>query len=113
MVSPGERSKKKKFVRMPSGRVKTVFVRGKTSKKRCPITGEILHGVPHGKTPNEIRKLSKTERRPETIFGGVLSSRARTMVIDEAAKVYSKIKSISDVDLKLRNYVKAVLGRLK
>jgi len=42
---------------------------------RCAKTGQILHGVPK-KVPSVLKRLPRSQRRPERPFGGVLSSKA-------------------------------------
>ena len=55
-------------------------------KKICAECGKVLHGVPRGR-PYEIRKLSKSARRPNRPFGGHLcSSCTRKHFKNEARK---------------------------
>ncbi len=54
---------------------KTVYTRRKPKTGTCPVTGEKLKGVPR-ELPVSMRNLSKTEKRPQRPFGGVLSSKA-------------------------------------
>jgi len=108
MPNKSERSKKKKFRKMPSGKSKRVFIRGKTGKHYCALCERVLHGVPHGKKASEVGKLSKTERRPTALFAGVLCGKCRAIVAAEAAKVSSGSKAVEDVELRLQPYVKLV-----
>ncbi len=73
MVRPGLRSKGVKRIhrRVPGGKHRVLFRRRKHYFSRDPVTGERLNGVPMN--PNRIRKGSKTMKRPERMFGGVLS----------------------------------------
>ncbi|MCD6434092.1 MAG: 50S ribosomal protein L34e [Candidatus Diapherotrites archaeon] len=112
MPKPSERRKKVKYRKTAKG-TKKIFVKGKTSKHRCALCGRYLHGVPHSKRPSEVRKLSKTERRPTAIFGGVLCSRCRTKIIEEAALIKAGAKEISDISLKELNYVKQALEAME
>ncbi|MAG21980.1 MAG: 50S ribosomal protein L34e [Candidatus Diapherotrites archaeon] len=104
MTSPGQKTKKKKKRRSAKGS-KEYYVREKTSKRQCGVCGGILQGVPHGKKDSEVRKLSKTQRRPSVPFGGVLCTKCRRIVAVEKAKVENDLKKIKDVDLKLRKYL--------
>ena len=64
----------RKKVKTPSSQVKIVVKRKKPGKAICASCGKPLHGVPRD-VPSRIRKLAKTERRPERPFGGYLCSR--------------------------------------
>ncbi len=108
MPKRSDRSKKKKFRRKASGKAKPVFVRGKPGKHHCPLCKRVLHGVPHGKTSSQVRKLSKTKKRPTGLFAGVLCGKCRALVAEEAAKVEAKAKKASEVELRLRKYVEQV-----
>jgi len=108
MPNRSERAKKTKFRRKASGKSERAFVRGKTGKHSCTICGKVMHGTPHGKTTAEVRKLSKTKRRPTGLFAGVLCNKCRTRVAGEAAKLESKTKSLDEVEVRLRKYVEQV-----
>lgn len=57
----------------PGGENKIVYTRRQPSIAHCGRCGAQLHGIPRG-TPRQIAKLSKTQKRPERPFGGVLCS---------------------------------------
>lgn len=103
-----DRSKKKKFRRKASGKAKRVFVKDKPGKHKCALCKKTLHGVPHGKTSAEVRKLSKTKRRPTALFAGVLCGSCRALVVGEAAKAEANAKKFGDIELRLQKYVKQV-----
>jgi large subunit ribosomal protein L34e len=73
MPKPWQRSRsvRKIYVRTPGGRIVVHYERRKPKIAHCALCGRPLNGVPRGR-PVEIRKLAKTERRPERPFGGVL-----------------------------------------
>lgn len=48
-------------------------VRKKPKIAKCAICKKPLHGVPR-EIPSKIRKLAKTEKRPERPYGGYLCS---------------------------------------
>ena len=77
MVRPHLRSRKvvKKFRKLPSSRTGVIFRKRKTSKPHCPETGQVLHGTAYGRA-RDVRKLSKSEKRPTRYYGGILSHRA-------------------------------------
>jgi len=111
MPKRSERGKKTKFRRRPGRKAKRVFIRGKTGKHHCGLCDALLHGVPHGKKPSKVGKMSKSEKRPSAVFAGVLCTRCRTLVVEEAAKVLASIKGIDDVELRLRKYVEEMRVR--
>jgi large subunit ribosomal protein L34e len=45
------------------------YKKKKSNKHICAVCGAILHGVPRGRS-YELRKLSKTKKRPNRPFGG-------------------------------------------
>ena len=109
MPKPGDKTKKKKFRKVPSGKTKQVFERGKPRKQACALCEKQLHGVPHGKRKSELSRLSKSKKRPTSKFAGVLCGACRKAVAEEAAKVVSKIKRIEEVSLKMKSYVSKVV----
>ncbi|HLC58880.1 MAG TPA: 50S ribosomal protein L34e [Candidatus Nanoarchaeia archaeon] len=91
MVQPKFRSRsyRRVYRRLPTGKVALKFERRRTSKPQCKDCGKILSGVAYGKK-SILKKLSKTQKRPERPYGGVLCSpctrkvivmKARTMVM--------------------------------
>lgn len=60
--------------KLPGGSTSTRFLRRKPSAAHCARCGVQLPGIPRG-NPADIAKLSKTEKRPERPYGGVLCSR--------------------------------------
>ncbi|MBU0635435.1 hypothetical protein KKE06_00215 [Candidatus Micrarchaeota archaeon] len=87
--------------------------KSKASKKRCALSKSVLHGTTHGKRIARVRKLSKTQKRPTGIFGGILNSKERKHVIEEAIKVKLGIKTMDGVSLKERNFVEQALQQLE
>jgi large subunit ribosomal protein L34e len=102
-----------KRVRTPGGRLKIVEKPKKTEKHKCAICKKILHGMPHGKRPVEVRKLAKTERRPERIFGGNICPDCLKQVIHEAVLVEKGDKTIEEVPFKMIPYVEVIRKRIK
>jgi len=111
MAKPHEMTLKKKFTRTISGKVKISYHREKTSKHHCAICRGILHGTAHGKKSAEVSKLSKTQKRPSVVFGGVLCTKCRKAVMEDSAKVISKVKKIDDINLKRRKYVEVIVNK--
>ena len=77
MVRPNLRTNKivKRQRRVPGGRVSVIFRKKKTKRARCADTHQILHGTAYGRS-RDLKKLSKSEKRPTRYYGGVLSVRA-------------------------------------
>ena len=112
MVAPYKRRLKRIAVRTPGGRIAIHYRKEKTGKHVCAICGRPLHGVPHGKRPSQVRKLAKTEKRPERIFGGILCADCERKVMEIAFYVKIGVKDFSTVDIKLRPYVEIAMKRM-
>lgn len=109
MPKRSERTKKKRYRRRISGKVRVDYIKGKLGKQKCAICKGVMQGVPHGKKKSEIRKLAKSKKRPSVMFGGVLCGSCRNVVFEEAIKVKHRGKKIEDVDLNIKNYVGTTL----
>jgi len=71
--------------RVPSGRIVVHFKKKKPKVAKCAKCKKPLHGVPR-LTPDEIKKLSKTEKRPERPFGGHLCPACSRKLFKERAR---------------------------
>jgi ribosomal protein L34E len=111
MPTPGERSKKKKFIRTIK-KVKIVHPKKKAKKQTDPITGKKLAGVPHGKKKGKLN-IAKTKKRPTAPFGGILSGKSRKKVIEETIKVKLGLKKIEDVSLSEKKFVEQANKKIK
>jgi len=98
------RSLKRVQVRTPSGRVVTHYKYEAQGKHTCAICGIVLHGKPRGK-PFQIAKLSKSERRPERPFGGMLCSRDTRIIIGYRAKLKHGLIKPEDIPISLKGYM--------
>ena len=99
-MRPGERRKNKKFVKIPKGTKTIVFKKG-GRKAVCEVCKKSLQGTPKG-TVSQKNKLSKTQKRPSILFGGILCNKCRDMVFEEAIKVKLGIKTIEDVSFSIK-----------
>lgn len=112
MPNQSERRKARKFYRAPSGETRMTFFKEKASKKTCGLCGETLHGVLHGKRKTQVLQLSKSQRRPSVLFGGVLCSSCRTEIIEEAVKVKTGLKNLSEVGFVERKFVEMAMNKV-
>ena len=81
MVRPMHRTRfiRKVFRRTPGGRTVIHFERRKKSPMRCGRCGAILSGVPVDE--RDRKRLPRTSKRPQRMFGGVLCPRCLAEVI--------------------------------
>lgn len=79
------RSYKRTFTKTPGGRNVLHYKKKKPSKHICASCGEVLHGVPRGR-PYQIRKLSKTKRRPNRPYGGQLCGACTRRLFKQEAR---------------------------
>ena len=93
-----------KKVRTPGGRLVMHETRKRHGDAVCAICGGILLGVRTG-SKVEIGKLSRSERRPERPFGGVLCSACTSNLISMRARMRFKEITKDDVPISLRKYV--------
>ncbi len=72
---PAGRFKSRTFrrvhVKTPGGTTVTHYKRRKPKKAHCARCGKVLAGTPHV-LPKKLKKISKTWKRPERPYGGVL-----------------------------------------
>jgi len=76
MVAPRYRSRalRRVFVKTPGGRVNVHYERRKPSGAKCRECGAVLRGVPR-EIPSKLKRMAKSERRPQRPYGGCLCSR--------------------------------------
>lgn len=79
------KSKKKHFVKLPSGKVAIHYEKEKSNKDKCAICKKELQGTNHGK-----EFLTKSQRRPKRLFGGFLCSNCLQKIIEE--KIIKSVK---------------------
>lgn len=73
MPSPSRRSRSFRIVykKLPGGRLTIHYRKRKPKKAKCANCDRNLSGVPR-EIQSVMRKLPKTKKRPERMFGGVL-----------------------------------------
>jgi large subunit ribosomal protein L34e len=84
MVRPALRSRslRRVKVRIPGGETVTHYEKRKPSPARCARCGRPLNAVPRLR-PNRLRHLSKTSKRPERPYGGVLCAKCLAELLRE------------------------------
>ncbi len=107
MVAPRQRNQNKKFVKVIKG-TKEIRYRDSSKGSVCGICHKKLQGVPKG----DLRKLSKTEKRPSILFGGVLCNTCRDSVFDDAIMLKVGILKETEVSLKKKHYVDQALRQI-
>jgi ribosomal protein L34E len=107
MVAPGKRNLKKKFVKVIK-KTKEIRFRDSSKGSVCGICHKKLQGVPKG----DLRKMSKTEKRPSILFGGVLCNTCRDSIFDDAIMLKLNIIKDSDVSFKKKVYVNQALKHI-
>lgn len=87
MPAPRQRSRslRKIYRKVPGGRVSLHYKKKKPKSARCSSCGAVLKGVPR-ELPYKMRTMTKTKKRPERPFGGVLCSRCMRIKILEKAR---------------------------
>ncbi len=88
----------------PGGRTVVHYNYKSQGKHTCAICGDVLLGKPRGK-PFEIAKLSKSERKPERPFGGMLCSPCSRRIMKLRAQLKGGLIKQEEVPISLRGYV--------
>ena len=87
MPSPRQRSRslRKIFSKVPGGDTKIHFKKRKPQSAKCSNCSAVLKGVPR-ELPFKMRSMTKTKKRPERPYGGVLCSRCMRLEIINKAR---------------------------
>lgn len=107
MPNKSERRALRSFRRSTKG-TNMITKEKKHAKIRCAICDTVLHGVSHGKSKAGLAKQSKSQKRPTGFFAGILCANCRSMIISETAKVKSGMKTMSETDVRIRNYISQI-----
>jgi len=88
MPRPSRRSRTLRRVhkRIPGGKTKLTYEKRKPSRAVCSACKQHLHGVPRER-PYKQGKLTKSRKRPERAYGGMLCSRCSRREIIKKARV--------------------------
>ena len=102
---------RKRVQKRASKETRLKFKSEKVSAAHCAVCSGLLAGVPKLEKA-ELKKLSKSKRRPEVPFGGHLCTSCRRTVFEEAAMVSSGVKELDDVRFQMLPYVEIVLKKM-
>ena len=111
-MNPQQKTKKKKFVKGQKN-VHLRFSRGKSGKHHCSVCGKLMHGMPHGKTTVQVKKLSKSQRRPEALLAGTLCNICRVRIMEAAIQVKYGMKEMTTIDLFLKPLVEKAVAQVE
>ncbi len=100
------RSKRKIFKRTTSG-TKVVYKRRVKGKvHRCAVCHSVLPGT------HSLPGMSKSQKRPERLFGGHLCHTCTRKVVLYATRVNTGLITMDDVDIKYRKYVQEMVDKI-
>ncbi len=86
MVSGKHKSRSRRRVYVKgSGNTKIHYKKRKPSKPKCGKCGSLLKGVPHVRA-YKLKRISKSKKRPERPYGGVLCSKCTRIEIKKMVK---------------------------
>lgn len=77
----------------------------KPSHATCALCAGKLNAVPR-RRPSDLAKLSKTEKRPERAFGGVLCANCLSKIVKQKTRIASGSISPSAVPLHDMKFLK-------
>ncbi len=79
----------------------------KPSHAVCALCGSKLNAVPK-RSSGGLRKLAKTQKRPQRVFGGVLCTACTRLVLKEKTRLKSGALAEGDVDLVRSKFIKSL-----
>jgi large subunit ribosomal protein L34e len=113
MPNPNNKFKKHRTIRKPSGKITRVISKKKKGIHKCAICRSKLHGVPHGLRDYEVKKLSKTQRRPENLLASQLCAKCRDFVYQNAVMLKYNLKNKEDIDYRYKKYVDQIINKIE
>jgi large subunit ribosomal protein L34e len=89
------RSLRRVYVRLPGGETTIHYEKRRPGPARCAICGRPLNGVPRLR-PSELRRLPKTAKRPERMYGGVICPSCLAKLIKKTVRsqVLAQLRSL-------------------
>ena len=92
------RTYKRTFRRTPGGKTVLHYKKKKPKTHHCAECGKLLHGVPRGR-PYQIRKLSKSKKRPNRPYGGNLCTECTRRLFKEQARSLGTSQEIESPEI--------------
>ncbi len=93
-----------RMIKPPVRKAHAIYKKKKPSKARCAMCGGGLHGVPR-RSISDMRKLAKTQKRPERMFGGVLCANCVRDLVKEKIRLESGILLREDIDIRHLRFI--------
>jgi len=91
----------------PSGRHTVIGKPKKPSPAHCALCACILQAVPR-KGRAQMAKLSKTEKRPERVYGGVLCAGCAQQIVKEKTRLATGTLLRSEVPITHLKYIQGM-----
>ncbi len=108
-----QKFKKHKTVKTPGGNSSRHVLKKKPGKHVCAISKKPLQGMPHGKRPFEVLKLTKTQRRPENLLASMISPDVRKDIYLQAVMLKYNVITLDDVDLRYVKYIEMIKNKIE
>ncbi len=105
--TPRFRQAIKRQRKSPTGKPVVKYKAAHPAKTLCALCASKLNAVPNRSTAN-LGKLSKTQKRPERKFGGVLCANCTQEIIKEKSRISAGTLSKTDVDFRHHKYISAI-----
>ncbi len=76
----------------------------KQAKAVCSLCGKLLGGMPN-RSHAQMAKLSKTQKRPERKFGGILCTTCVAQVIKDKVRLQQGLISKDEIDFRRLKFI--------
>ena len=104
MPAPRNRNANFSLRSSPGGRPSRKRKPGKQAKARCALCKTLLGGVPN-RSHSDLAKLSKTHKRPERIYGGVLCSGCVAQIVKDKVRLQQGLISREETDFRRLKFI--------
>ena len=93
--------------RSPSGRPLRLVKPKKPGAVHCALCGKIMQAIPR-RSQAQMAKLSKTEKRPERVYGGVLCASCTQQIVKEKTRLTTGALLRSEVPITHLKYIQGM-----
>ena len=104
MMSMRKRNSRVRTRSSPSGRLSVKRKAHRQAKARCALCDKLLGGVPNP-SHSKLAKLSKTQKRPQRIFGGTLCYTCLSQVVKDKVRLQQGLISQEDIDFRRLKFI--------